>query len=151
VRTTRFCNNLHQVTLKVERLESQINIKCLGAIKPKSTKVTYIGLREENVSFDKEKFEDTRGVNKSRKSKDSHCCLKQFYIFQCILYVCSCLWWSSHGIFVLGISIPIIIYIYCHYFMSNVRHAYHMTMSIFYVYYVLACNECLMSSVIKCN
>jgi hypothetical protein len=31
----RFCNNLHQVQLKIESLKSQIILKCLGAIKPK--------------------------------------------------------------------------------------------------------------------
>ena len=41
MRTTRFWNNLHQVTLKVERLESQIIIKVLRAGKPKTT---YCGL-----------------------------------------------------------------------------------------------------------
>jgi len=32
---TRFWNNLHQVTLKGEKLESQITLKVWGAIKPK--------------------------------------------------------------------------------------------------------------------
>jgi hypothetical protein len=53
---TRFWNNLHHVTLKVESLESQIMLKVLGR-KPKGqdriAKIGYghLWLREENLSF----------------------------------------------------------------------------------------------------